>query len=359
MSRNARFYAAKSKFAAWLPGLLLPLLALGQAPATNSFLFRERAGARARVVIVHDPEATDAFQPRAEKIPAMVSRALTNLTGKASSAAAWRSLFPTQDVIGIKVYSAPGPASGTRPAVVAAVVEGLLAAKIPATNIIIWDRDRADLRRAGFVDLAVRYGVRVEGGAEAGYDEATFYSPDSAVLGQLIWGDLEFGRRGDGIGRRSFVSKLVSQQMTKIINITPLLNHNSAGVSGNLYSLALGSVDNFLRFEGDPARLANAVPEIYALPALGDRVALNIVDALLCQYQGEHITRLHYSTALNELRFSTDPVALDVLSLLELDRQRKAAQTFSPTNNLELYKNASLLELGVSSPENIQIERVQ
>ena len=86
---------------------------------------------------------------------------------------------------------------------------------------------------------------RVAGSAQAGYDEKTFY--EAAFLGNLVWGDLEFGKKGEGIGRKSFVSKLVSREITKIINITPLLNHNLAGVSGNLYSLAIGSVDNIVR----------------------------------------------------------------------------------------------------------------
>ena len=49
------------------------------------------------------------------------------------------------------------------------------------------------------------------------------------------------------------------------------LNHYRAGVSGNLYSLTMSSVDNTLRFESDPERLATAVPEMYALPEVGDR----------------------------------------------------------------------------------------
>ncbi len=200
----------------------------------------------------------------------------------------------------------PGAQSGTRPAVVAAVVEGLLEAKIPPRQIVIWDKHRADLRRAGFFELAARYGVRIAGAAEEGYDEKTFY--DRELLGHLLWDDSEFGRKGEGIGRKSY---------------------------------------------------AEAVPEIYALPAIGDRVAVNIVDALLCQYEGEQRVLLHYSEPLNELRFSADPVALDVLSLQELDRQRKAAGMLSLTNNVELYQNAALLELGVIDPANIQVERLE
>ena len=295
-------------------------------------------------MVVQDPGATDTFRPRPEKIQTLVNRAITNLTGKATVTAAWRSLVSTQDVIGIKVFSAPGPNSGTRPAVVAAVVEGLLKAGIPAKKIIVWDKHSADLRLAGFFDLAERYGIRVEGGADAGYDEKTFY--ETAFIGNLVWGDLEFGKKGEGIGRKSFVSKLVSREITKIINVTPLLNHNNAGVSGNLYGLTIGSVDNTLRFETDNERLAAAVPEIYALRILGDRVVLNITDALICQYQGGESSLLHYSTILNQLRFSRDPVALDVLSLQELDRQREAAGVTAIKNNQELYHNATLLEIG-------------
>ena len=332
--------------------LVTALTAAGVLPALPA----PEALSRARVVVAHDAEASEAFQPNAEKIRVLVNRGLAHLTRQITVADAWRSLVSTQDVVGLKVLCAPGANSGTRPAVVAAVVEGLLQAGLPGQRIIIWDKHWADLREAGYVDLARRYGVRVESSQLAGYDATNFY--EAPIVGKLIWGDLEFQKTGEGIGRKSFLSKLVSREITKIINITPLLNHNSAGVSGNLYSLALGSVDNTLRFETDPARLAEAVPEIYARPTLGDRVALNIVDALVCQYQGEQHSLLHYSTILNQIRLSTDPVALDVLSVLELNRQRQAAKIASPTNSMALFENATLLELGVSDRTAITVETI-
>ena len=310
---------------------------------------------RARVVIVEEPDASVTFNPQPGKIPPMILRGLTHLTGKATLKEAWLSLISTQDTVGLKVFSAPGPTSGTRPAVVEAVVKSLLAAGLPARQIVVWDKHLSDLRQAGLFELAERYGVRVAGAAEAGYDEKTSF--ESALLGQLVWGDLEFGRKGEGIGRKSYVSKLVTEQITRIINITPLLNHNLVGVSGNLWGLALGSVDNTLRFENDSDRLASAIPEIVALPILGDRVALNIVDALICQYQGEEQTLLHYSVALNQLWFSTDPVALDVMAIQEIERQRKAAKALPVKTNLELYQNAALLEIGVSDAPHIDVRR--
>lgn len=354
MSRNAPFYSLNRLFPGCGPALILCLwtttIRVGALPPWTG------PAPRARVVIVQDPAATIAFRPQPEVVQALVQRGLTNYTGNRDAGAAWLSLVSTQDVIGIKVFSSPGPQVGTRPAVVEGVIEGLLAAKIPARQIIIWDRQLADLRRAGFAETARRYGVRLAGAHDSGWDENTFY--DSSLIGQLVYGDLEFQKKGEGVGRKSYVSKLVSREITKIINVSPLLNHNSVGVCGNLYSLALGSTDNTLRFEGDPARLAQAVPEIYALPILGDRVVLNIVDALICQYQGEEIGRLHDSAELNQLRFSTDPVALDVLSVQEINRQRgqSLSLTGQRTNRLDLYQNAALLELGAADLRRIDLQ---
>ena len=131
-------------------------------------------------------------------------------------------------------------------------------------------------------------------------------------------------RKSEGVGRKSFVTKLVSRDITKIISVAPLLNDNDLGVGGHLYSVALGSVDNTARFEGDAGRLAVAVPEIYALPSVGDRVALNITDALIGQYEGGASGLLHYSSVPGQLWFSRDPVALDTMAVAELARERRS-----------------------------------
>lgn len=336
--------------------LLFSLFIPQDGSAADSFT-TTRSAPRARVVVVRDRDATEAFRPQPEKVQAMVDRGITNLTGKATPREAWLSLVSTQDVVGLKVYSAPGRNSGTRPAVAGAVAKGLIAAGLPPKHVIVWDKSEYDLREAGFSELTEKLGIRVAGSAQAGYDPTNYY--DTPLLGSLIWGDLEFGRMGEGIGRKSFVSKLVTHEMTKIINVTPLLNHNLAGVSGNLYGLTMGSVDNTLRFEGDPGRLAAAVPEIFALPILGDRVVLNIVDALICQYEGGQQGLLHYSVVLDQLRFSRDPVALDVLSVKELDRQRRAARAPNVKPNLDLYRNATLLQLGVCDVNRIGVETLK
>src|SRR5688500_11957613 len=172
VSRNAglytRIFDLRTAAAAVVATALALACVCGRANSASS------AG-RARVLIAYHPEATEAFKPKPSVISNMVAKAVIQLTGTSNIVAAWRSLVSTQDSVGIKVYSAPGANSGTRPEVTAAVVEGLLAAGVPPQRIIVWDKHRGDLRRAGYFELAERHGVRVEGSAQFGYDEKTFY----------------------------------------------------------------------------------------------------------------------------------------------------------------------------------------
>ncbi|HTR42667.1 MAG TPA: DUF362 domain-containing protein [Pseudomonadales bacterium] len=342
MSRNALIQFAF--FLTWLA--VLP----GPAGA-----FSLASNGTARVVVVSDTNAINNYQANYAVVDAMVNRGVISFTGKSTVAAAWSSLVTTQDVVGIKVMSAAGEISGTRPAVVAAVVNGLVEAGVPRAHIVIWDKRAADLRAATYFKLATLLNVHMEGAMDSGYERTNFYLPDSAVVGQLVYGDLEFGQKGEAVGRKSFVTKILSHQITKIISVAPLLSQPATGVTGHLYSLAFGSVDNTRRFEDSPEHIAEAIPEINALPSVGDRTVLCITDALLAQYEGGSSVELHYSTVLNQLWFSGDPVALDTLAIREINRERRANGEYGFDPNLEIYTNAVLLQLGINDPSKIKI----
>jgi hypothetical protein len=337
---------------------MIASLAFGWRVSAADFFPLPVTNSSVRVVVVQGHDLLHAYLPDDARVAAAFDLGLTHFTRTADVSAAWRTLVTTNDIVGIKVFSTPGPLNGTRPAVVAAIARGLMAAGLPPGHIIVWDRHAQDLRRAGFFNLGQALGIHVAGAAEAGYDTDTFYLPDSPVIGALVWGDSEFGKKGPGIGKKSFVSRLVSRKITKIISVAPLINENEAGVCGHLFSLSLGSVDNTHRFENDPNRLAVALPEIYALPIVGDRVVLNVTDALLGQYQGGPSGYLQYSTMLQQIWLSHDPVALDVLSLKELSRERKAMDIPAYNSNFEIYTNATLLQLGIDNPEQIQSEKI-
>jgi len=348
VSRNARFHFALFALLGWL----LP------AGAEDYFAPRTTNSA-VRVVIAQGQNLFDAYLPHEDRVEALFNRGLIRFTQTTNATEAWLSLLTTNDTVGIKVFSTPGQLTGTRPAVVSAIVHGLITAGLPPEKIIIWDKRAADLRNAGYFELGQTLGVSVIGAAEAGYDTNNYYLPDSPVIGALVWGDVEFGNTNKGVGKKSYLSKLISQRLTKIISVAPLIDENSAGTCGHLFSVGLGGVDNTRRFEDSGDRLAVALPELYALPSIGDRVALNVTDALLCQYQGGPANYLQYSSILEQLWFGRDPVALDTLALKELARERQRVDAPRLSSNFEIYTNATLLQLGISNPARIVIEHVR
>jgi len=312
---------------------------------------------RAKVFVTGDPGATSAFVPDAGITRRLVLRGLLALAGKETTAEAWRFLVRSNDVVGFKVTSSPGALIGTRPAVVEALISSLVESGHPANRIVIWDRDPRDLQTAGFVALARRLGVRTATTTETGWDPAKSY--ESPIGGKLVYGDLEFGK-GDrfSVGRKSHVSLLLTHDITRIITVAPLLAHNAAGVNGHLLSLAFGSMDNVFRFDGDPGRAAETVPEICALDDLMPKVAFGVSDTLVGQVRGDDTARLHDTVALNEIRFSTDLVALDRLALADIEAARKAypIEGEKPFKT-DLFNNAELLELGVAELKRIEVIR--
>lgn len=306
-----------------------------------------------------DPKATTAFVPDPAVVRGLVERGLLAMSGRTNTADAWKVWVKPSDVVGFKVLSSPGALTGTRPVVVEALVESLVRSGHPASRIVLWDRQLRDLKAAGFLELASRLGVRCVATTDAGWDGNQFY--ESAVQGKLVFGDLEFGK-GDrfAVGRRSHVSRLLTKEVTRIIPVTPILTHHSGGIYGHLLSLAFGSVDNMYRFETDPSRTEEAVPELCALDDLMPKVAFGVTDALVGQVRGDDKARLHDTIALNELRFGSDLVALDVATLADVVAARKAypIEGERPLRP-DLFVNAELMELGIAQTNRIEVLKIR
>jgi len=100
------------------------------------------------------------------------------------------------------------------------------------------------------------------------------------------------------------------------------------------------------------------VGDIIEAVGITDRLALGITDALLAQYQGDKRPLLHYSAVVNEVWFSKDVVALDVLALQELENQRQAAGIAQTRVDSSLYENATVMDLGVSDRRLMDVERL-
>ena len=311
---------------------------------------------KSRVVLVRDPDAVSGFTVDAPKVRAMVVAGMKALTGQADVASSWRTFVSSNDVVGIKINIQGAPLQATRPAVVDAIVDGLRSAGVAATNIIVWDRDPARMASAGYVLSDRGPGPRVVSVlSDSGWDAGQYY--ESKVVGKLIWGDWLFGRAETLLSTRSHLPKVMTQTITKLVNVPVLQDNDPCGLSGCLYNISLGAVDNNRRFEtlgqkGDPM-----IAAICALPAVRRKLVLNICDALIGGYAGGSAFRPQYSWAYGGLYLSADPVAVDVTCLNLLEARRREAKITPIGSRASYIATAGDLGLGQANTNQIDLVR--
>lgn len=302
--------------------------------------------------------------------PAVVRRMVDNVvlaaTGKKSPAAAWASLVKPADRVGIKVAASGGPAGGTRPAVVEAVALGLASAGVPPANILVWDRDLDDLLAAGFSKNNPLYRLGWTGPAD-GYDKKTIVT--APVLGRLIWGDSQFGRRegsamadvlgsGEQLSSTSHWSNILSTGVDKIVNIPSLQDSVFTGVNGAVANMTIPNLDNWRRFVRAPDFGDPYVAELYADPMVRDKVVLSLLDGLFLQYAGGPFANPGFVVEHHTVFASRDPVALDATAMRLLDEFRAPAKLPSLEKSTRWLESASILGLGHFEEKSIDLVRV-
>jgi uncharacterized protein (DUF362 family) len=293
----------------------------------------------------------------------MVNQLLLALTHQPDVAGAWRSLVSPNDRIGIKISAAGGELFTTHRDLVNAIVDGLVAAGHSRTKIIVWDKTLGGIKPAGYTS-AEGYEIRSIP-LRDGYDpKVTISAP---FLGNLIWGDLEYvGEKGEmpllsdtaNTSSISHLAKIVTNDVTKIINLPVLSNSEKNGVAGCLYNVTIPNIDNWRRFGLPPDFGASSIPEIYNDPHLGRKVVLNLMDGLLAEYAGGPQSQPNYAFPFATLYASRDPVAIDSIALRLLEDWRKKRKLPPIARTGGHVDVAAQMGLGNSNPAKIEIRDV-
>jgi Domain of unknown function (DUF362) len=337
-------------------------------PILPSFLFCALLSAHAQVIpsqsIVYaakDPAAIKEYRTNPAIVRGMVNRLVLAVTGQHDLAHAWGSLVAPDDKIGIKISAAGGELFTTHRDIVNAVVDGLVAAGHARSSIVVWDRSLGGIKDAGYRPDAEGYQIKSIAPRD-GYDpKAMFTAP---LGGKLIWGDLEFRTdRGtvpllsdqDTTSDDSHFARILSSEVTKIINIPVMSDSATCGIAGCLYNMTLPNIDNWRRFAS--GRWGNtAIAEIYGMPIVRQKVVLNIMDGLVAQYAGaprpEPNFAVHHATILA----SKDPVAIDALTVRQLEEWRAKAR-FAPIAPLAQHVQAAG-QLRIGNAEVIELRNV-
>ena len=308
----------------------------------------------------------------AEPVTQMVERGMKELTSAPTAQDAWRSLFSAGDVVGIKVSPVGGPKLCSDASVLHAICDGLNQAGVPDNRIIVFNRYREEAMACG-MDKWLRPGMRFVAASPA-YDESQLaidgYDPAHFMEMTLVKpGDDPNSPRS----RRSYVAKVVTTDVNKIINLPVLKHHQSAGVTISLKNMSHGFVNNVNRSHYSPT--ANScgmfIPSVVSLPIIRQKVVLHVVDSVRASYHGGPPGKPQFIWEPKTLYFGTDPVALDKTGWKVIDAKRQEVGMASIANSkpdsdshflncqVEHIELAGALGLGHFSDDKIDVRPVK
>jgi uncharacterized protein (DUF362 family) len=316
------------------------------------------------VYSVHDPDAIRDYRTDPRVVRQMVNRLVLAVTGQPDVAKAWASLVSPSDRIGIKISAAGGELFTTHHDVVNAIVDGLVAAGHPRGSIIVWDRSLGGIKEAGYQPGVDGYQLRAIA-PHSGYDPNAVLS--APLIGKLIWGDLEY-RSYEGkmpllsdtenTSNVSHFSKIISTEVTKIINVPVMSSSEMNGIAGCIYNVTIPNIDNWRRFAQGSRFGAESLAEIYSDPIIAKKVIFNLMDGLVAQYAGGPQSQPNYAVHHATLYASKDLVALDAVALRRLEEWRARA-SLPPIGRAAAYVGfASQLGLGNSAPNRIEVRNL-
>lgn len=327
-----------------------------------------------RVVEINDPKAMTEKGISADIVKVMVEKGITNLTGK-NMAGSFSLLFKPDDIVGIKVNPVGPGFISTRLEVVDAVIAWLRQGGIPAENIVIWDRFEYMLQNAGFTQE--RYpGIRlmglqtmdedfIEGKTK---DAGKWMDPSNGFhrsfqnfdIDTYYFADVDGPKDEPYLcqhvvnGKYSYFGKLLTQTLTKIINI-PVFKNTGNGISMATKNMGYGSICNTGRLH--KPIFFDVCTEVLAFPAIRDKMVLNITDGLRGQYDGGPEPNAQFTYLYNTLFFATDPFALDMTCHNILVNKRKEMKVKSLNEHprfSEYLRYAERLGLGIADPQKIK-----
>ena len=264
-----------------------------------------------RVVTVHSPKCIDEQTEKVDvpTVKEMIARGMTTLTGDKDPRDSWARFFNDGDFVGIKINCSGAPGAMSMPDVVAEIIRNLMVVGVKPTRIVIHERGGGQILLARY-DQFVPQGVRVESANTwLGYDpdvyvEANFFGEDDT---------------------RSYLIRMVTEQFTKIINVPNMKDHSASGVTGCLKNIAYGEFGNVARSHYKAqTETYSFIGTLARVDPLRTRTVLQVMDGLRGVWHAGPFSRdKRYRFYPKQMKFGTDPVAIDRFLIDVIDNKRK------------------------------------
>jgi hypothetical protein len=194
-------------------------------------------------------------------------------------------------------------------------VRQLGALGIPPERIYVYERFQNQMDEVNYAPHLPE-GVKIVAAERAnrnvdnsGYDPSTYYEAN-------LFGEED---------TRSNMMRLVTQQLTKIINIPNMKDHGATGVTGCLKNIAYGSFSNVARtHQSGQSHTYSVVGRLASVEPLRSRTVLQIMDGLRgVWHAGPFARTTRYVFYPRQILFGTDPVAIDRLLLDVIENKRR------------------------------------
>jgi uncharacterized protein (DUF362 family) len=300
----------------------------------------------AQAVRVHAEQSIEPASGKVdlETVRRMVSAGMRELTGDGRDIDAWARFISPDDVVGIKVNCSGAPRIRSTPELVGVIVERVMGVGVPPEHIWIYERFENQLVTVPyreFVPAAVHlHAAETDRGSILGYDPKVYV--ETSFFGEE--------------DTRSNVMRIVSERLTKIINVPNMKEHQASGVTGCLKNIAYGNFSNVARSHRDAkTHTYSFIGALAAVEPVRSRAVLAVMDGLAgVWHQGPFSYDPKFRFYPREVMIGTDPVAMDRQLIDIIDGKRKAEGAVSVFNqsrdilgdNRDPNKNAFIREVG-------------
>jgi hypothetical protein len=314
-----------------------------------------------KAVVNDEPMETEAYQ--------MIMQAMLALTGEKDLKKAWRIFVSPGEKIGLKVNPVAGKTLSTSHAVVKSLIKQLTESGIDKKYITIWDRREMELTDTGFTTENYP-GIRIMG-TEQKDANGSFVDKDGRLYGErnidkewFYFADVEGSYDAETMpymvngGKYSYFTKIITQELDKIINI-PILKNAGGSITNAMKNLAFGSVSNTGRLH---TKLWNdTCAEVCAFAPVRDKVVLNICDGLKGCFNGGPGANPQFFCNYNSILVASDAVAMDRIAydIVADKRIKEGLQKAANPEVLTFLTMATALGLGVSEKGKIDLNIIE
>ncbi len=302
-----------------------------------------------RVIKVEKSDTLQAngLWPKQEAATAMLARVMEELTGKSDLGEAFGRFVHKDDKVAIKPNGIAGKKGATMAAnkeLVLAIVRGVMAAGVPASNIVVYEQYNDFLKGTRVVDSK----LELDKDFPSGITTATHLNKDATMKEIIV----------ASVGTK-FVR--VFTEATCVINVSQIKDHSICGYTGTMKNITHGSIINPHAFHAHNA--SPQIAQLYAQDIVKSRVRLHITDAFKVMYdEGPLDTNPKRRVPFHAVYASTDPVAQDVVgwNLVEKLRKENGLPTLKEAQREPSYlKTAGELGLGVFDSNKIRLREVK